>query len=317
MTPKIASVAVPLFVALSWIAPSSAQAQAGVQVGENCSQVIRQNDSNLQAFRSEAEKQGLGFLRDDAVSSASAEVTRIFQDSGNPTAAFIGDVQNFKDQLSNWEATCKKYQVALKDIIECADSGKPGCLADLAKRQNKAIGEWLQSLLNEGTQAAIERVRKASSLLNSYVSRVAGTGLGSASAAVSCMNQYQQTARQSAQPAEPVTLNPPPTQSKPESGAKSGGGLSKGTIVTGALVAGAVGAGLAAKAAANKADGQQSTSGGDCAQYNAAAAKCGTTSGGIAFVGYPSPQRCGVPSNTSVGYTSNELGEPTNYLVCK
>jgi hypothetical protein len=122
-----------------------------------------------------------------------------------------------------------------------------------------------------------------------------------------------------APPRDRITTTPPPEQPKPKAkptpAAKRGGGPGAGIIIAGAAVAAGVAAAAASKAA--NTDGSQSSGGNSsCAQYNASAGRCCTVSSGIQFIGYPSPQRCGVPSNTHIGASTNELGEPTYFLLC-
>ena len=275
MTAKIASVAVLLFLVIYSATPSSGRAQAGVQAGGNCSQVIDQIARDHEALQRDARRKGFKFLIDDTVSTASAGLKPILEDSSNPTLFLAGKLQTYKEEFDSWKALCEKYQATFKDIEECA--AKPGCsLVDLAKRQNKAIREWLESLTDEGTQATIERVREASSLLQNYNSRLLGTAQGSMSAAVSCMNQYDKLAHQLAEPVDLSKSSPkqpkpksPPKQpapkSPPEQLKPKSAGPGVGTAVgVGALVGGGALGGLIIKnAMANKAP--------DCtSQYTAA-----------------------------------------------
>jgi hypothetical protein len=208
---KIAGVAVA--VLLFVVIYSTTFARSPVQAVANCPQVIDQIARDHQAFQRKVADDGMRFLLDDTVSTASAGLTPILADSSDPTLALASKVQTYKEEFESSQARYEKWRVTFKELVTCIDT--KGCsLVDMVRRQNKALQEWFESLTDEGTQAAIERVRKASSLLQNYTSRLAGTAQGGMSAAVSCMNQYQERAHQLA---EPVHLgNPPATQPKPE-----------------------------------------------------------------------------------------------------
>jgi hypothetical protein len=153
-------------------------------------------------------------------------------------------VKAYKDELESFHAKLRRYLATFDHLVACI--GTPGCsLLDLAKRQNKAIWEWLRSLGDEKLPANIQRVQKANSLLRNYATDLEGSVEGNINSAVSCLSDYQQRAQQSADAVDlrKQPTSQPPTQTKPKSGsgAKSGGGMSPSTTV--ALAA--AGAGLA------------------------------------------------------------------------
>jgi hypothetical protein len=244
MAAKLTSVALVLLIGFQPAVPLFAQAP-GIAGGQ-CSQVISQNDAELQAFQEQARNQTIDFARNDALSAASSGLKKMFENTSNATMELANKALEFKDRYEGYQAELERYNVTLKELQKCLE-GKNCDVIGFAKRQSEVISRWLQSLLGEGLQVAIDRVRTASSLLQSYLTRLAGTAMGSMSAAVSCIDQYQKdAARNSQRPdprdavdfrdpqpvprdPQPIRAEPIPTQPNPTPGASGGGGVSDGT----------------------------------------------------------------------------------------
>ena len=259
MAPNIARVVLLLVVAADWTAPSSALAQAG----GNCSQVVSQIARQHAAFQKEAEKQGLDYLSDEAFSHATGAVEPLLE--GAPMLAHAAEVKGYKEAFENWDETCKRHQVTFQDIIDCNNNKPKGCnLQELVKRQSRAFRDWFTASASDGIPAAMERVRKASALLKNYTARLGSSAEGSMSAAVECLNSYQERAQQLA---DPVDAGTPPAGSNPDAPAAppasepvpKTGGYSAGTRAVIALAAAGVGVGAAVYAGKLTEDGGEVT----------------------------------------------------------
>jgi len=243
MAPTIARVAVLLVAVLEWTAPSPALAQAG----GSCSQVLSQVTRQHAAFHKEAEKQGLDFLSDETFSHATAAVEPLLEDA--PMLAHAAEVKGYKEAFESWQEACERHRVTFQNLVDCINT--KGCsLADHIRRQTKAFQEWYASTASGGPQASMERVRKASALLNDYTAKLGDSAKGSMREAVECMNSYEARALQSA---DPVNAGTPPNGSKPGGPAaqpapapgEKKSGHSAGTKVVGVLAAAGVGLGAA------------------------------------------------------------------------
>jgi uncharacterized protein YoxC len=210
MSPK--PIVVALLAVASTFVPSGAFAQADAQ----CSAKITQLESNTRTFASEAQKQNLDFLQADMQSTSLKGVQPLM--NASPTADVLSDLKEKKEQFDEWADSLRKVSASVQELLSCMNT--PGCKAlDIVKRQNREIKaemqemfkRWAESLGDEGMNGAIERVRKANSLLQGYVKSIEPSNSGAGDAIDECSRVMEQRVRAtdptkgSSTPATPVS----------------------------------------------------------------------------------------------------------------
>ena len=248
-----ASMLVALMLASTFLVVSRAEAQG------NCPEVIDQIDRETQAFNEEARKQNLNFLIDGGVSAAIADAGKMLKVKTAPSQASALDMDKHINTLESWEAIQASFGVSMKDLLECLGPNSNCSLIDFMAKQKEAFQQWMQTFLGDGTQAAIDRVTRAQSLLQNHVKQLSGTAAGSIKAAASCMSDYSQRAQAPRdvvdlgdpapkEPAvkEPTVKEPAPKGPAPREPAVGRGPSGARAVLLGGTIAIAATAGVAA-----------------------------------------------------------------------
>lgn len=197
--------------------PIAAPVQA--QTSANCAKEIDNIERETQAFDRDVRDQNLDFVKSDVKDAALSDIRRRL--AGNPTSEALFDLKDKKEKFDSWAEIVKNSGTTLEDLKTCiATKGCP--LQEFAKRQNKALAIWIQSLGDEGINTATERVNNAASLIQGYASRTLSMAEGSALRAVeNCTEQFEQHAQANTQAKMEIQVTPPPPP-PPSSGQPSG-----------------------------------------------------------------------------------------------
>jgi len=208
----------------------------------DCTQAVGRVRTEAEAFQSEAQRMSLKFVRDEyLVRSLGVAQKELADDSWRPGMAPSEEaawaLKTGKAKLDDWTAKVEAWSLEMDRVRQCVDAA-PNCkLSDLLDKVNEDLGVWLKSL---GSDLA-ERVAEADELLKGYTKRLAGSALGSARDATSCMDERlaQQASSAPADlppPASPEPVTPPPDTPAPK--AKKGGSALPLVVLLGTLAAG-------------------------------------------------------------------------------
>lgn len=159
-------------------------AAPAAQSGGNCAADIDRADRDLKEFGRELKKNNIDFISTDVTGASLTDIKSTL--SGKPDQVITSHVQEMKEQIDGWVETAKNYKVAMDDILTCLNT--KGCsMIELAKRQNAALSKWIKSLGDEGLTKASERVKEASSILQSFNNKALNMATGTMTRAANCI----------------------------------------------------------------------------------------------------------------------------------
>ena len=227
-------VAMVLIIAIALTAsPAPLQAQSNAA----CDTAIARLETETRKLSTDLDEDVRAFVKDEAVENGLTVVRNRLKEK--PASEAVFDLRDKWQKFNSWAEATKAYGVTMEDLGRCINTR--GCsLIEFARRQNKVIQMWIQSLAEKGLGEAGARVAKASSIIKNYVDRTLTTATSGTLAAVnSCMARYEQQATTN------NAVNQPPQQTPQGGGAKvSGGGGGGSNVLMWTLigVAGAAGA---------------------------------------------------------------------------
>lgn len=219
-----------------------------------CSQAIDDLDRQTESFVRDVKQENYDFIKTDIRDTALSGIKKHF--AGNPTSDAAFDLKEKYEKWDDWRQSVVESRTTMEELQLCLAT--KCSLVEFAKRQNQAIAKWIQSLGDEGINAATERVNKAASLIQGYASRALSMATGSALSAVdACKTQFEQRAQSTSQDAPdfgttpaagggtpPATGGTTPVVAGEPAVKPSAGGRSAARAVV--LIGGAAAAGLAA-----------------------------------------------------------------------
>jgi len=280
MTARTVSAVVPLVAVLSWIAPSAARAQVGLHVpaGATCAPAIERLTSDLTEFQKDAQDQGLDFITAGTVPIGGAGLHWGPSEWNNPTLANAAQLQAYRETMNQWVDGVQRYRVVLTQFENCTIANPPpppvpgpdgtvpvggigltweNCVTTYSTRLEPVVQQYARTLLRQPAQKAMQSVRKASSLVRNYATKLGTPTSGAFGNVSGCVNDYQVRAQQVADSVSPS--NSPVSQLAPQPKAKAGSGgtaAKSGALFspTETVLLGVVGAGAATAVALRAAE---------------------------------------------------------------
>lgn len=205
---------------------------ARAQTSAACDAAIDALERDTHQLGAQLEQDVREFVRSDATETALKGIRNHYK--SKPTSEALFDLKDKWDKWNEYVEHLKNARATLEDLQRCLNTGCP--LNDFVKRQHQAIAKWIQSLVDDGINAAIERVNKAAKLIQNYVADTLDLAMGGALATVQqCNTRFEQQAGSTTP--QPATT-PPGAGATPPSAVgttSDDGGL--GTAMLGAVVA--------------------------------------------------------------------------------
>jgi hypothetical protein len=218
----------------------------GQSTPESCIQVLDSSEREMRAFHNDLRRESVDFGLDDASMDLWSEGKRALRNVSNPGQGAADSLQRVKDGLQSYVDSINEHKATMAALAACITPGSGCNLQEFAKKVSQEMKQWLQSLAEGSTGAAIARVEKASKLYGTYADKSLNMATGSMGSAMRCVSEQQaQAARVASR--TPVETNAPaaagdpsgneaasaaqPASAAPAAAAAEGGG-SNGTLWT-------------------------------------------------------------------------------------
>lgn len=223
---------------------------ARAQTPAACDAAIDALERETHQLGAQLEQDVKEFVRTDAAETALKGIRNRYK--SNPTSEALFDLKDKWDKWNEYVDYLKNARVTLEDLQRCLNTR--GCsLNEFAMRQHEAIAKWIQSLGDEGINAATERVNKAAKLIQNYVDDTLDLAIGGALATVQqCNVRFEQQAVTTTSQTVTPPAGPSAGTTPPNAVGKTSGGGGMGTALLG--VAGAAAAGIGTWLALQKVD---------------------------------------------------------------
>lgn len=254
-------VAVLLAVLLASSALYTVPLQA--QMGAACAQELARADSEFKAFAGEVKATSLDAVSTDVVGAKLSDVRTAL--AGKPDEVALDKLKDLKKTVFDYAEDLMTMKGTMDVLVSCLNSGPPGCLLDIVKKQNEAFARWMQRLTDLGKNDAVNRVNEAGRLLAGYATKAATMATGNMTRGINaCQTEVEKAiqAEKDAVATQDAPPDPAAGSRTPKKSGGAGGTIVKAVVVAGGVVAGGVALGKAAQKIADSTAGSGSGSGG-------------------------------------------------------
>lgn len=193
-------------------------ADAGAPTAPSCDMAaVDQFNRDTKAFQKQANKEGWTFLKDSAIESTGNGIKKTLK--GNPTADALIDLKDKWNSFEEYGEKIRDYGTFLIGLKKCL--GETGCsLTAFVKESDAEVRRWVESLGDEGTAAASERVGEVAELVQNYANTSLNISTGTMSSMQSCVKAFNQRGQPAleADAADPSAAAAPAAQEPPKPG---------------------------------------------------------------------------------------------------